>query len=285
MRRCLLLVTMPLILVLFLLSLGIGYSQVISAPRSVTLRWLRLGDLIALSLLTGAAVLILAQSSEEVNRFALVPVVVLLVGFVGHLALVQLGRRTAQRILIGATVAVVSTGALLAALPFLSLGTPSVQEVMSAPELESKLAAVGFACGLLLSAWMLGGYLMTMMLGHAYLTAGSEMTQRPFLRLCRGLLAGLGARAAVSLATGLLPWWRAFGAGALEGSQTWSGMLIVVRYLVGLLVPVGLTCMVYHCVRIRSNQSATGILYVASILILIGELSALSLMIATGFGF
>jgi hypothetical protein len=43
--------------------------------------------------------------------------------------------------------------------------------------------------------------------------------------------------------------------------------------------------MIHDCVRRRANQSATGILYVALIMVILGEGTALALLGATGFVF
>ena len=54
------------------------------------------------------------------------------------------------------------------------------------------------------------------------------------------------------------------------------------RVLTGLLFPAFLAVMIRNTVRIRSTQSATGLLYVALILVLFGELTAAFLEVATG---
>ena len=63
------------------------------------------------------------------------------------------------------------------------------------------------------------------------------------------------------------------------------GLLIGTRWLVGLLVPAVFVYMAHDCIRRRSTQSATGILYVAGVLIFIGELIALNLARETGLPF
>jgi hypothetical protein len=56
-----------------------------------------------------------------------------------------------------------------------------------------------------------------------------------------------------------------------------------VRWLVGLVGPLALAWMAWETARIRSTQSATGILYVVVILVLIGELTSQLLLARTGF--
>jgi hypothetical protein len=61
--------------------------------------------------------------------------------------------------------------------------------------------------------------------------------------------------------------------------------MITARYLVGIVVPGVFTYMIHDCVKRRANQSATGILYVAGVLVIIGEGAALALQSATGLWF
>src|SRR5262249_22980990 len=124
---------------------------------------------------------------------------------------------------------------------------------------------------------LLGGFLMTMLLGHAYLTAGGEMTQKPFMRLVVMLLVLLGLRLIGSAAFGLWPWWASEAAGR-PMERVWTVTMITARYAVGLVVPLVLTWMTLDCVKRRANQSATGILYVTTVLVIVGEGIALALM-------
>jgi hypothetical protein len=55
-----------------------------------------------------------------------------------------------------------------------------------------------------------------------------------------------------------------------------------VRWLVGLLGPAFFGVLAYRTAKIRSTQSATGILYVVVILVFLGELNALLLQKITG---
>jgi hypothetical protein len=123
---------------------------------------------------------------------------------------------------------------------------------------------------------------MTMLLGHAFLTAGGEMTQAPFRRLVLLLGGLLIARLALSAAVGLWPYLNAESGGA---GRAWNVTFIAARFGVGLIVPLVFTYMVHDCVKRRANQSATGILYVASVLVVVGEGSALALFDATGWVF
>lgn len=233
---------------------GIGLTQAASDPQQVTLRWLRLGGLITIALLAVAATV---QAMTDV-LVAPLGLGMLFIGVAasGQLLTVQLARRQVQRIF--ALLVFVASCAAAA--------TQHIPPLLTAP-----------------SAGLLGGFLMTMLLGHAYLTAGNEMTQRPFLRLVVLLAALLTLRAVSSVVFGLLPYLQQSEA-SFGGSlvRMWDMVTITARYLVGLAVPAVFTYMTYDCVKRRANQSATGILYVAGVLIIVGEGAALALLRATG---
>src|SRR5439155_7164421 len=122
--------------------------------------------------------------------------------------------------------------------------------------------------------------LMDMLLGHAYLTA-SKMTISPFARL-NGFLAGtLMWRTIVSVGGTLLilhfrPVYMLWGQ---------HGLFILTRWLVGLFVPAIFIYMAHDCILRRSTQSETRILYVAAVLIFVGEIIALYLVRTTGLPF
>ena len=109
------------------------------------------------------------------------------------------------------------------------------------------------------------------------------MTQAPFRRLVIMLAILLILRAVISLVGGLMPYMNAEV--IVRSERLWNTVIITARYLVGLVVPAIFTYMTYDCVQRRANQSATGILYVAGVLVIIGEGSALALLAATGFAF
>jgi hypothetical protein len=61
-----------------------------------------------------------------------------------------------------------------------------------------------------------------------------------------------------------------------------DGIFILARSVFGLLAPAALAWMTWQCVRIRSNQSATGILYVILAFVLIGEILAKYFLVSEG---
>jgi hypothetical protein len=121
---------------------------------------------------------------------------------------------------------------------------------------------------------------MDMLLGHAYLTA-SKMTLRPFKRLNNTLGIVILVRTAIAI-PGVL-WLNS----RFPIYLFWDvfGLFTITRWLVGLVVPGVFILMARDCIGRRATQSATGILYVAGVLIFVGELLALYLLRETGLPF
>ncbi|HET6316489.1 MAG TPA: hypothetical protein VFG86_08525, partial [Chloroflexota bacterium] len=61
-----------------------------------------------------------------------------------------------------------------------------------------------------------------------------------------------------------------------------SGILAGVRILFGLVIPIPLAVMTWRTARIRSLDSATGLLYLVVALVLAGEITARALFFLTG---
>ncbi len=268
---------------LLLIAGGIGLAQAASDPHQVTLRWLRLGGIIVLSLIAVAGTMAMMADHEGWQVYLVLSVVAMIPSAL-QLLFVQLARRTGQRVcalmgwLVCAGIAVWFVGSVFA-----------LNEVMDNAGVEPdaiqwrypdffRATSVSFP----IAAGLTGGFLMTMLLGHAYLTAGSEMTQKPFARLVKVLAVLLVLRAVASLVFGLWPY---MSLEVPRSQQMWNTLMVTTRYGVGLVVPAVFTYMIWDCVKRRANQSATGILYVATVLVMIGEGIALGLIGETGVVF
>jgi hypothetical protein len=132
------------------------------------------------------------------------------------------------------------------------------------------------------SAALLGAALVAMVLGHWYLVAGVQ-SFAPLRKLTLTLAGALVARCALA------------GAGVVAQREGWEAMLAAgtVRFLLsegvlhlarvvfGFVAPLVLVRMVWGCVRLESNQSATGILYVVVVFVLLGEILALRLLLSS----
>jgi hypothetical protein len=123
------------------------------------------------------------------------------------------------------------------------------------------------AAGRLASAFLMGSTLTAMLLGHYYLTAPA-MSIDPLKRFVRCMGWSLAVRALVALLA--LGFWMS----APEASATLSPLFLAIRWGMGVLGPAVATTLAWKTVAIRSTQSATGILYIAMILVLFGELTA-----------
>lgn len=122
--------------------------------------------------------------------------------------------------------------------------------------------------GALGSAALLGAAISAMLMGHSYLIAPS-MSLTPLFRLLAALFAALAARAAID-GWALLRWTDGHSLATLRGD---AALWLPVRWLVGFVAPAVLGAMAWQTARIRSTQSATGILYVVVICCFLGELT------------
>ncbi len=128
----------------------------------------------------------------------------------------------------------------------------------------------------LTSAAVLGSATTAMLMGHSYLIAPA-MSITPLLRLLAALGVAIGLRFALAC---LALWlWRASPAGPPEAEViVWLSS----RWVLGIFGPLGLGWMAWETARIRSTQSATGILYVVVIVCYLGELTSQLLLEKTG---
>ena len=173
--------------------------------------------------------------------------------FVGSV-LWTLGRRGAGTVFAG-VIALISTASVIAM------------------EFSPKSPSLASIANTLTSAWMLGAVTATMLLGHWYLTA-TGMSLFPFER-ANLLLAGtvvlrIVTVAAIAISTGSF----------LSPGQSPALTLLHWGGLIGPLVLSGLT---WRILKYRNTQSATGVLYAATILAYMGEMAA-ALILASPSG-
>jgi hypothetical protein len=122
------------------------------------------------------------------------------------------------------------------------------------------------------SGFVLGASLAAMLLGHYYLTAPA-MSMEPLKRMIAFLGWGLGARgllAAVSIAVTRMQ--HPEFDSALSSGGNW---LLAARWGLGFVAASVAIFLAWRTARIKSTQSATGILYIATIFLLFGELTSL----------
>jgi hypothetical protein len=127
------------------------------------------------------------------------------------------------------------------------------------------------------SAALLGSALTAMLLGHFYLIAPG-MSLTPLLRMLAAFALAVFLRLTVA-AVGLWSWTAEH---ALTNLTDVTVLWLPLRWGVGFVAPLILAWMAWQAARIRSTQSATGILYVAVIFCFLGELTGQLLWSATG---
>jgi hypothetical protein len=128
------------------------------------------------------------------------------------------------------------------------------------------------------SAGLLGAATTAMLMGHSYLIAPA-MSLTPLMRLLAALAVTTVLRMAIG-AMGLGLWSHTTGGGLTLGDVS---VWLPVRWLLGFIGPLVLGWMAWRAARIRSTQSATGILYVVVIFSFLGELTGQLLLATTGF--
>ena len=134
----------------------------------------------------------------------------------------------------------------------------------------------------LTSALFLGSVCFAMILGHWYLISPA-LSIRPLRRATRLILVSLTAK---GILFGVALYLYATAADPARQQTIHAflgagGFFLWARALFGIVGPAVLSLMIWSTVKIRSTQSATGLLYVATVLVLIGELLSKFLLYAT----
>ena len=125
------------------------------------------------------------------------------------------------------------------------------------------------------SALVLGTAMTAMLMGHSYLIAPS-MSITPLLRLLAALSVAVLARGALA-AVGVWSWTAEHSLRTLNDVT----LMLPVRWLLGFIIPLALCWMAWQAARIRSTQSATGILYAVVFCCFVGELTSQYLLNTT----
>lgn len=162
-----------------------------------------------------------------------------------------------QRPPLGRTFVVLTAGSAAYAA---TVGSASVMPLQTATDVVS-------------SGLLLGAALTAMLVGHSYLISPG-LTTRPLMVMLAALAAAVALRLAViglgwlAVSTGTSPW---------DAAGVWNeyAYYLVPRWLVGIGGPVVFGFMAYLAARIRSTQSATGILFVVVVCAFLGELISL----------
>jgi hypothetical protein len=241
------------------MALGLAVSLLLTSWRAVPLPFFRTQAHVILGLLVLAGLDLARSDGQSWTLTLLVAGAVLayLCAVAWGLGLPFLG--------IGAAAAIV-----LATLCWLGAGPNSVPIEVWALNTASRVS----------SGFYLGTTLTAMLLGHYYLTAPA-MSIDPLTRLVGLVACALLTRA---LLAGVSLWvlQHPSAGWSSPSCDSSSVMFLAARWGMGFVGAAVATYMAWRTARIRSTQSATGILYIAMIFVLFGELTSMILAGRTG---
>ncbi|MCB1214104.1 MAG: hypothetical protein KDK66_01385 [Deltaproteobacteria bacterium] len=134
------------------------------------------------------------------------------------------------------------------------------------------------------AALFLGVFMLAMVFGHWYLV--KSMPKKLLKRMAEIVIVFLILRLIVVA----LGFWLHYAHGVASDYDfnklfyffEGHGLFFWQRVLVGLVVPAGLSYMIWHTAKLGANQSATGLLYVGVVFVIIGEMLGQYLFLITG---
>jgi hypothetical protein len=130
------------------------------------------------------------------------------------------------------------------------------------------------------AALVMGAVILAMMLGHWYLVT-PKLSITPLKRYSAGYIL-LTCWMTLQI---VLSWFFYAGSGTEGDALRREMIFILFRTSWGLLAPLGLSYWIWTTVKMKSTQSATGILYAAMICTMMGEAMGLYLTLRTGVPF
>lgn len=160
------------------------------------------------------------------------------------------------------------------------------------PPAGAGASSLWFVLDALAGGLVTGSVLMAMVLGHYYLNIAG-LPVRYLERLTALAMAAIAARAvvlAITLTLHRAAWLPIVGmiVGVGDGDSLtdasidpFAAVMLILQVLAGILVPFVFCLMAWRSAKIASTQSATGILYVALIVVMMGELAGRWLVLTT----
>ena len=152
---------------------------------------------------------------------------------------------------------------ILTLLTLLTLATAYQSSVL--PKDSQSTHHLSLLLDIVSSGLVVGSVITAMLLGHWYLnTPTMNLSLRKLLWLCvialllRTCVSGTGTALTLSNTDVTNTWW----------------IFVSLRWISGIFVSLGLIYMTFMTLRVPNTQSATGILYAATIVVFIGELTA-----------
>jgi protein NrfD len=258
-----------LILFLFLAHLGVGIVfTLVFVSREAGVKFFRFNAGLAAILLAVAFALRPPETwSTGLGRLAVLALVVVEAAIFVYWATVGRALASVRPVIVGTAV-----GAGLIALV--------AQGVNQASGLSAQAMTVA---SFLSSAALLGGACTAMILGHWYLVIPSLQVSH-LQSIVKVHIASMVIRVVVVTAAvfmAIVSWQPGMGPSFRGYILSVSGIFFWQRVLFGLVGPGLLSYLTWETAKIRSTQSATGILYVDFFTVVVGEVLAKYLLLAT----
>lgn len=138
---------------------------------------------------------------------------------------------------------------------------------------------------LVTGAMFLGVFMLAMVFGHWYLV--KSMPKKLLRRMAEILIVILIVRVLVVALTMTVYGLEVEGGSAaisllMSFADNGQGMFFWMRTLIGLFIPLILSFMIWSTAKIGANQSATGLLYVGVVFVIIGEMCSKYLFLVSG---
>lgn len=243
-------------LVLFVLRLALGLlaGLLILSPNEIAPRFYRTHFLTVFSL--GIIALIFPPPNEPSQLYFICLITAMIVSLLMALFI---------------TLEYTPKGRLSALMPLLGIG-------LAIWQLQDQQQPTWLLINDMTSAFFLGMTVTVMLLGHSYLISPT-MSISPLMRLLVGVFIAIGLRLLIA-GIALYFWTRHH---SLFNFRDIAVLWLPMRWALGFIGPAVLTWMAWQCGKIRSTQSATGILYIAVVLCFLGELTAQLLLTETGY--
>lgn len=252
---------------LFRLTFGVAIAMGLTSSRWVTSGFFRVHLWVLMGLQTFAALVLYSLRAEYAGRApALIGVAIAaaVISYVGAVIWMYESAR-AGKIALGLVAALAAAGCLLGE----AKGTDALT-----------LAAILRGGDWFTSGLALGSIITAMLLGHWYLNSPG-MRMAPLERLLLLIALALALRAVWSGGGAILEVLHASGSGRQLRTQFY--LFLALRWLAGMVGPAFMTELTRRTLLIPNTQSATGILYAATILVFIGELCSRLLSVATTY--
>ncbi len=265
-------------IITFLYSLAGGTLLILSTANVSQIAWpfLRLIGLITFALVCSATVWTIAQGGDVT---ALENVWAMRLGLVvasGAFLLVMMAPFVLR---IPRAFRVVAFVSGLAGLCATALST--IARLEAGPSDPLRIAMLTLSA--VLGSALLGSITIAWLLGHAYLTA-TKMTIDPLRHFSRVLSWSIAVRLAfTAVSVGLAAWVSGTEPVSIFAELKAAWLIVSLRVVVGLVAVALFAYMVSSCVRLRSTQSATGILYFGSVCAYVGEIASQQLITECGW--